>query len=76
MPAGSRVCARNTSHDGRTIARWPLAAAKTPDALAPMYDELPLGAIQAAPARDIAIPGDLTISGWDDTPAAAAAGVG
>ena len=69
------VCARNTRHDGRTMTHRLLDSSPAPDALAAMYDELALGGIQAATDRDLAIPGDLTISGWDDTPAAATAGV-
>lgn len=69
------VCARNTRHDGRTMTRQLLDSSPAPDALAAMYDELALGAVQVAADRGIAIPGDLAISGWDDTPAAATAGV-
>jgi DNA-binding LacI/PurR family transcriptional regulator len=57
------------------MARRLLDSSPAPDALAAMSDELALTAVQAAADRGIAIPGDLAVSGWDDTPAEAAAGV-
>ncbi len=38
-------------------------------------DELAIGAIRAAAARGLSVPGDLSITGFDDIPAAAAVGL-
>jgi len=38
-----------------------------------MSDELAAGALRAAAARGLAVPGDLSVVGWDDTPDAAQA---
>jgi DNA-binding LacI/PurR family transcriptional regulator len=42
-----------------------------PTALLAMSDELAIGALQAAVARGLAVPGDVSIIGFDDTPPAA-----
>jgi DNA-binding LacI/PurR family transcriptional regulator len=35
-----------------------------------MSDELAIGALRAAAARGLAVPGDVSVVGWDDTPEA------
>jgi DNA-binding LacI/PurR family transcriptional regulator len=57
-------------------AGWKAAAAlldrdERPTALLAMSDELALGAVRAAEERSLAVPGDLSVVGFDDTPAAA-----
>ena len=52
-----------------------LFADEQPDAIAAMSDELALGALRAAERAGIAVPAALSISGWDDSDAAAAAGL-
>jgi DNA-binding LacI/PurR family transcriptional regulator len=56
---------------GREGARWLLAQTPRPTALLCMSDELAIGAIRAARDIGLAVPDDLTIVGFDDTPAAA-----
>ncbi|MCJ0895065.1 substrate-binding domain-containing protein [Rhodococcus sp. ARC_M5] len=45
------------------------------DALLVMSDELALGTLDAASASGIDVPARLAVTGWDDSPAAAAAGL-
>ena len=40
-----------------------------------MSDELALGALRAAARAGLHLPGDLTLTGWDDSDAAADAGL-
>jgi DNA-binding LacI/PurR family transcriptional regulator len=40
-----------------------------------MSDELALGALRAAAANGRSVPGDVAITGWDDSDAAAPAGL-
>jgi DNA-binding LacI/PurR family transcriptional regulator len=59
-------------------AGWRAAAAlldrdDRPSALLAMSDELALGALRAAEERGLAVPGQLSVVGFDDTPAAARA---
>jgi DNA-binding LacI/PurR family transcriptional regulator len=54
---------------GRAAAAL-LARAQRPTALIAMSDEIAIGALQAAEARGIAVPRELSIVGFDDTPAA------
>jgi DNA-binding LacI/PurR family transcriptional regulator len=56
---------------GREGARWLLARDPRPTALLCMSDELALGAMRAAGEIGLSVPADLTIVGFDDTPAAA-----
>jgi DNA-binding LacI/PurR family transcriptional regulator len=56
---------------GREGARWLLGRDPRPTALLCMSDELALGAIRAAGEIGLSVPKDLTIVGFDDTPAAA-----
>lgn len=69
------VCAANTAIDGEAFARELLDSADPPDAIAAMSDELALGALRAAEQAGVAVPTTLAITGWDDTPAAAPAGL-
>jgi DNA-binding LacI/PurR family transcriptional regulator len=55
---------------GRRAAAALLAGPDRPTALLAMSDELAIGALQAAEAAGIAVPRDLSIIGFDDTPAA------
>ncbi|ONI77078.1 LacI family transcriptional regulator [Actinosynnema sp. ALI-1.44] len=55
---------------GRRGASWLLAQTPRPTALLCMSDELAIGAIRAARDIDLVVPRDLTIVGFDDTPAA------
>jgi LacI family transcriptional regulator len=54
--------------DGRNAARRLLLGAARPTAIAAANDELALGAMDAARAAGLHVPGDLAITGWDDIP--------
>jgi len=56
---------------GRAGAEWLLRQDPRPTALLCMSDELALGAIRAAGDLGLAVPQDVTVVGFDDTPAAA-----
>ncbi|MET0135150.1 MAG: LacI family DNA-binding transcriptional regulator [Kibdelosporangium sp.] len=56
---------------GREGATWLLSQVPRPTALLCMSDELALGAIRAAGELGLEVPEDLTVVGFDDTPAAA-----
>jgi DNA-binding LacI/PurR family transcriptional regulator len=58
---------------GRRAATALLDRDERPTALLAMSDELAIGALQAAAERGLDIPGDLSVIGFDDTPAAAEA---
>jgi DNA-binding LacI/PurR family transcriptional regulator len=53
----------------------PAAAGARPDAVAAMSDELALATLDVLAARGLAVPTDVAVSGWDDTPAASTAGL-
>ncbi len=55
---------------GRSAAGTLLDRADRPTALLAMSDELAIGALQAAEERGIDVPGELSVVGFDDTPAA------
>jgi len=55
---------------GRRAAGALLDRADRPTALLAMSDELAIGAMQAADERGIDVPGELSVVGFDDTPAA------
>jgi DNA-binding LacI/PurR family transcriptional regulator len=69
------VCARNAVADGEALAARLLAGAARPDAIAAMSDELALGALRAAQRAGVAVPAALAVTGWDDSEAAAPAGL-
>ena len=58
---------------GRRAAAALLDRAERPTALITMSDEIAIGALQAAEACGIGVPGELSIVGFDDTAAAAEA---
>jgi len=69
------VCARNSAAEAEELAAELLAAPDAPDAVAAMSDELALGVLRAAAHLSRRIPGDVAVSGWDDTSQAASAGL-
>ncbi|PPK92454.1 DNA-binding LacI/PurR family transcriptional regulator [Kineococcus xinjiangensis] len=70
------VLARNDRAEAEAATQRLLQDSETPvDAIAAMSDELALGALAAAHRLDRSIPAQLAVTGWDDTPAAAAAGL-
>ncbi|WP_031169292.1 LacI family DNA-binding transcriptional regulator [Streptosporangium roseum] len=69
------VCSRNTAREAERLAAGLLTGPHVPDAVAAMSDELALGLMRAAGRLGLAVPGDLAVTGWDDTDAAATAGL-
>ena len=69
------VCPHNSAAHGEALTHELLADEQPPDAIAAMSDELALGALLAAERAGIAVPEALSITGWDDSDAAAAAGL-
>jgi DNA-binding LacI/PurR family transcriptional regulator len=69
----AREAAFNDRARGEAAAGALLDAPERPTALLCMSDELAIGALRAAAARGLAVPGDVSVVGWDDTPAAARA---
>lgn len=55
---------------GREGARWLFGLEPRPTAVLCMSDELALGAIRAANELGLSVPGEVSIVGFDDTPAA------
>ncbi len=55
---------------GREGARWLFALRPRPTAVLCMSDELALGALRAAEELGLSVPGEVSIVGFDDTPAA------
>jgi DNA-binding LacI/PurR family transcriptional regulator len=76
-PAGLRVavCQANATGLGEAFADELLRGDDPPDAITAMSDELALGALRAAARTGRAVPGAVAITGWDDTDAAAPAGL-
>jgi DNA-binding LacI/PurR family transcriptional regulator len=71
VPLRVAVCSRNSAAEGKALAARLLAGAEPPDAIAAMSDELALGTLEAAAEAGVTI----AVTGWDDTPAAAPAGL-
>jgi DNA-binding LacI/PurR family transcriptional regulator len=69
------VCPVNHSTEGETFTTELLRGADPPDAIAAMSDELALGALRAAANAGLRVPDDLAVTGWDDSDAAAPAGL-
>jgi DNA-binding LacI/PurR family transcriptional regulator len=69
------VCSHNSAAEGDAAATELLRRADAPDAIAAMSDELALGALRAAARDGVPVPGELAMTGWDDTEAAAPAGL-
>lgn len=67
------VCAVNSARLGAEATAHLLDSRV--DALAAMSDELALGALHTAHEVDVAVPEALAVTGWDDTDAAAPAGL-
>jgi DNA-binding LacI/PurR family transcriptional regulator len=69
----AREAAFNDRAHGEAAAGALLDAPEPPTALVCMSDEHAIGALRAAAARGLAVPGDVSVTGWDDTPEAALA---
>jgi DNA-binding LacI/PurR family transcriptional regulator len=70
------VCAGNSAAEAEQRAAELLDdEADAPDAVAAMGDELALGVLRAAARLGRRVPGDLAVTGWDDTPQADPAGL-
>jgi DNA-binding LacI/PurR family transcriptional regulator len=69
----AREAAFNDRAQGEAAAGALLDAPERPTALLCMSDELAIGALRAAAARGLAVPGELSVTGWDDTAEAARA---
>jgi DNA-binding LacI/PurR family transcriptional regulator len=65
----------NATAVGEAMAGELFGGDDPPDAIAAMSDELALGALRAAARAGRAVPGAVAITGWDDSDAAAAAGL-
>jgi DNA-binding LacI/PurR family transcriptional regulator len=63
-------CAGSIRAAGRSAAAALLAADPRPTAILATSDVLALGVLDAAEAAGLAIPGDLSVAGFDDVPAA------
>jgi DNA-binding LacI/PurR family transcriptional regulator len=72
VAAGREVAANDRAH-GEAAAGTLLDGPEPPTGLLCMSDELAIGALRAAAARGLSVPGDLSVVGWDDTPEAARA---
>jgi DNA-binding LacI/PurR family transcriptional regulator len=68
-------CAGSVRAAGRAAAGQLLAGAAPPTAILATSDVLALGVLDAAAAAQLSVPGDLSVVGFDDVPAAAAAGL-
>lgn len=66
-------CDHNARQPGREAAATLLASRPRPTAIVAMSDELALGVLQAAEDASLEVPRDLSVVGFDDTPAAARA---
>ncbi len=69
------VGSHNSAAHGEALTHALLADEHAPDAIAAMSDELALGALRAVQQAGISVPGAVSITGWDDSAAAAAAGL-
>jgi DNA-binding LacI/PurR family transcriptional regulator len=65
------VVARNNRQDARALLEELVYDPAPPDAIVAMSDELALGVLDIIGQRGWRVPGDVTVSGWDDSPAAA-----
>ncbi|WP_344251952.1 substrate-binding domain-containing protein [Actinoplanes campanulatus] len=68
------ACPLNHTAEGEAFAAE-LFRADPPDAIAAMSDELALGALRAAASAGLRVPADVAVTGWDDSDAAAPAGL-
>jgi DNA-binding LacI/PurR family transcriptional regulator len=69
------VCPHNSAAHGEALTHELLTRGQPPDGIAAMSDELALGALRAVERAGIAVPAALSITGWDDSDAAAPAGL-
>jgi DNA-binding LacI/PurR family transcriptional regulator len=69
------VCPVNDATAGEQWAAELLAGEDPPDAIAAMSDELALGALRAITRAGLAVPDAVAVTGWDDSDAAAPAGL-
>jgi DNA-binding LacI/PurR family transcriptional regulator len=69
------TCAVNDAGEAEEVAAALLADPDPPDAVAAMSDELALGALRAAARSGLSVPGDVAVTGWDDSDAATPAGL-
>jgi DNA-binding LacI/PurR family transcriptional regulator len=69
------VCPANATTHGEAFADELFRGDDPPDAIAAMSDELALGALRAAARAGRGVPGAVAITGWDDSDAAAPAGL-
>jgi DNA-binding LacI/PurR family transcriptional regulator len=69
------VCPHNSAAWGEALTDELFATGRPPDAITAMSDELALGALRAAERAGLPVPDALAITGWDDTEAAAPAGL-
>jgi DNA-binding LacI/PurR family transcriptional regulator len=69
------VCPHNSAALGEALTQQLLDDERPPDAIAAMSDELALGALRAVGRAGLAVPVALTVTGWDDSDAAASAGL-
>jgi len=69
------VCSRNSAAEAEAAMGALLRRPDAPDAIAAMSDELALGALRAAARGGVPVPDGLAVTGWDDTEAAAPAGL-
>ena len=69
------ACPVNDAAEGEAFAAELLAGSDPPDAIAAMSDELALGALRAVAAAGLAVPDAVAVTGWDDSDAAAPAGL-
>jgi DNA-binding LacI/PurR family transcriptional regulator len=65
------VCSRNERAEADSLTTQLLRRPGRPDAIAAMSDEQAAGAVRAIRAAGLQIPGDVAVSGWDNSPAAA-----
>ena len=69
------VCAAGSAALGEAVAAELLGGSEPPDAVAAMSDELAFGVLRAAAAAGVTVPAALAVTGWNDSEAAAAAGL-
>lgn len=66
-------CCDNRPADGRQAAEVLIDSDLPPTAILAMSDQMALGVLEAARARDLRVPDDLSVVGFDDMPSAAQA---
>lgn len=69
------MCPGNATAYGEAFADELFRGDDPPDAIAAMSDELALGALRAASRTGRAVPDAVAVTGWDDSDAAAPAGL-